>query len=137
MFRFYRFGAGLLFTGSLLAIAQTAHAVTATWQNGGNLLWGNTANWSTGAVPSPVDTVLLQSTPSAGVNAGAIDLGGATRTITAMTTGPFIDDAIPASAFLRILLGAGEQVHMACVAPVQFQHQGHPAKLWRLGRHVA
>jgi len=57
-------------------MATRARGGTDTWQNGGDLLWANAANWSTGAIPSTADTASF-----AGANLGAVNLGGVPRTI--------------------------------------------------------
>ena len=58
-----------------------AMGATDTW-GAGNLLWGNTANWSLGVLP---DTATNTTAAFAATNIGNVDLGGVTRSILTMT----------------------------------------------------
>jgi autotransporter-associated beta strand protein len=60
---------------ALLAAPPAHAAITDTWQNGGDLLWSNTGNWSAGVLPDTGDTADFT-----GTNIGAVDLGATTRT---------------------------------------------------------
>jgi len=70
-----------LFFALAALTATSAIAGVNTWQNGGDLQWGTSGNWSTGAIPGSADTALF---PTSGVNSGVVNLGGETRTVSSL-----------------------------------------------------
>jgi len=84
-----------------VAISQgTVYAEVNTWQNGGDLQWSTSGNWSTGAIPGSADTAYF---PISGVNSGVVNLGGETRTVSSLISSnaaySFTNGTLSASSF--------------------------------------
>ena len=77
-----------------LAVAPRVHAATATWILAGNGSWNVAANWSTGAVPTAADDVVVNTAVTININASGTGASGVANSVT-ITAGATITRTAP------------------------------------------